>query len=80
MRQAALELGEVAPDRVHDLVGDDVAAAALRRDDDRPLGPAGGGHGSGSGRGRRGGGGGELAPDGGPRGAARPGGGAGAGG
>jgi hypothetical protein len=64
------------------LMGDDVAPAALRRDDDRLLGPAGCGHGTGSGRRRGGGGrgGGELTPDGGPPGAAWPSGGAGGGG
>ena len=50
------------------LVGDEVAAAALRRDDHGPLGPPGG---LGSSRRRRRGGG-DLAPDGATRAAAGP--------
>ena len=60
MCHAALELGEVVSYPVHNLGGDEVAAAALRRDDDGPLGPAWGQRAGG--RRRRGDG--ELAPDG----------------
>ena len=49
MRQAALEPGEIALNLPQNLGGDEVAAAALGRDDDGLLGPLGG-HGTGRGR------------------------------
>lgn len=68
MRHATLELGQVIPYLVYNLGGDEVAASALRREDDGPLGPFGGL--GGSRRRRRGGG--DLAPDGATRATAGP--------
>jgi len=52
MSEPALEPGQVALDLPQNLGGDEVAAAALRGDDDGLLGPLGG-HGGGGGGGRR---------------------------
>jgi len=68
MRHATLEVGQVIPYLIYDLVGDEVAPAALWRDDHGPLGPPGG---LGSSR-RRCRGGGDLTLDGATRAAAGP--------